>query len=129
MYCNNCGKLGHMSKECDKPITSYGVLLITSIDEIPKIIMIQRKDSLCYIELIRGKYNIDDDDRLKLLFERISVEESKKIKTDNFKKLWNDLWLIDDDNDIKYIKEYKRSEFLFNRLEGSSVGFLSIINK
>ena len=50
MYCNNCGKLGHMSKECDKPITSYGVLLITKINEIPKIIMIQRKDSLCYIE-------------------------------------------------------------------------------
>ena len=117
MYCNNCGKLGHMSKECDKPITSYGVLLITDIDEIPKIIMIQRKDSLCYIELIRGKYSIDDTDRLKLLFERISVQESEKIKTENFKELWNNLWLIDDNNEIKYIKEYKHSEYLFNRLD------------
>ena len=61
MFCNNCGKLGHMSKECDKPITSYGVLLIVDIDKIPKIIMIQRKDSICYIELIRGKYNIDGE--------------------------------------------------------------------
>ena len=117
MYCNNCGKLGHMSKECDKPITSYGVLLIVDINEIPKIIMIQRKDSICYIELIRGKYNIEDEKRLKILFERISVEESNKIKTNEFKKLWNDLWLIDDDNEIKYIKEYKHSESLFNKLD------------
>ena len=55
-YCNNCGKLGHISKNCDKPITSYGVILY-NIDEnnVHKIIMINRKDSLCYIEFIRGK--------------------------------------------------------------------------
>ena len=116
MYCNNCGKLGHMSKNCDKPITSYGVLLVTNINEIPKIVMIQRKDSICYIELIRGKYNINDDARLKILFERISAEESDKLKNNNFKKLWNDLWLIDDDNNIKYIKEYNQSKLLFNEL-------------
>ena len=117
MYCNNCGKLGHMSKNCDKPITSYGVLLVTNINEIPKIIMIQRKDSICYIELIRGKYNINDDARLKILFERISAEESDKLKNNNFKKLWNDLWLIDDASEIKYIKEFKNSESLFNKLD------------
>jgi len=105
-----------MSKNCDKPITSYGVLLVTNINEIPKIIMIQRKDSICYIELIRGKYNINDDTRLKILFERISAEESDKLKNNNFKKLWNDLWLIDDDNNIKYIKEYNQSKLLFNEL-------------
>ena len=57
MYCNNCGEKGHYSRQCNKPITSYGVLLFTYAKDIPKIIMIQRKDSLCYIELIRGKYN------------------------------------------------------------------------
>jgi len=106
-----------MSKECSKPITSYGVLLIVDIDKIPKIIMIQRKDSLCYIELVRGKYNIDDSTRLKILFERISVEESNNIKTNGFKKLWNDLWLIDDADELKYIKEFKNSKILFNKLD------------
>ena len=41
MYCNNCGRKGHISKNCNEPITSYGVLLISFIDEEPKIIMIQ----------------------------------------------------------------------------------------
>ena len=49
MYCNNCGKKGHISRNCSEPITSYGVLLLTDIETIPKIVMIQRKDSLCYI--------------------------------------------------------------------------------
>ena len=54
MYCNNCGKQGHISRNCKLPITSYGVLLLLN-EEIPKIVMVQRKDSLCYIEILRGK--------------------------------------------------------------------------
>ena len=33
MYCNNCGKSGHISKYCNLPIVSYGVLLISIIHE------------------------------------------------------------------------------------------------
>ena len=36
MYCNNCGKPGHISKDCNQPITSYGVLLFV-LEEEPKI--------------------------------------------------------------------------------------------
>jgi len=64
IYCNNCGKRGHISKYCNIPITSYGVLLFVDND-IPKITMIQRKDSLCYIEIIRGKYDIYDIESIK----------------------------------------------------------------
>ena len=80
MYCNNCGKQGHISKDCNKPITSYGVLLFV-LEEEPKIIMIQRKDSLCYIELLRGKYNLYDMEKIKLLMNRTSKKEIENIRT------------------------------------------------
>ena len=115
MYCNNCGKQGHISKDCNKPITSYGVLLFV-LEEEPKIIMIQRKDSLCYIELLRGKYNLYDKEKIKLLIDRISKIEKDNIQTKDFDTLWTNLWLIDNVKETKYMKEYIQSKQLFENV-------------
>ena len=117
MYCNNCGRKGHISRNCSEPITSYGVLLLTDIETVPKIVMIQRKDSLCYIEIIRGKYNIYDTKKLKLLLDRISQDELENIKKLEFDTLWKSLWLIDDINETKYMKEYNSSKSLYQMLK------------
>ena len=58
--CGNCGIKGHVYSNCKLPILSYGIILFTFLDEQPKILLVQRKDSLTYIEYIRGKYNIND---------------------------------------------------------------------
>ena len=116
MYCNNCGRKGHMSRNCNEPITSYGVLLLNDINTIPKIVMIQRKDSLCYTEIIRGKYDIYDTKKLKLLLDRISISELENIKNLDFDTLWKSLWLINDINETKYMKEYNTSKSLFQML-------------
>ena len=115
-YCNNCGKQGHISRNCNKPITSYGVLLFSEKDDKPKITMIQRKDSLCYIEIIRGKYNIYDIENIKLLLNRISKKELENIKNIDFDTLWKNLWLLEDINDTKYMKEYYNSKNLFEKI-------------
>ena len=52
-YCNNCGNYGHLYKNCRHPILGYGVILY---NKDLKIIMVERKDSLSYIEFMRGKY-------------------------------------------------------------------------
>jgi len=117
MYCNNCGRKGHISRNCNEPITSYGVLLLTDIETIPKIVMIQRKDSLCYIEIIRGKYDIYNTKKLKLLLDRISKTELDNIKNLDFDILWKNLWLINDINETKYMKEYNTSKSLYQRLK------------
>ena len=61
MYCNNCGKKGHLYKECKLPVTSCGNIVFRLDKDEPEILMIQRKDSLCYIDFIRGKYDIKKD--------------------------------------------------------------------
>ena len=56
-YCNNCGNFGHIYKHCRHPILSYGIILYDdSIPDNIKIVMIERKDSISYIEFLRGKY-------------------------------------------------------------------------
>jgi len=115
MYCNNCGKQGHISRDCKIPITSYGVLLLLN-EEIPKIAMIQRKDSLCYIEILRGKYDIYNITKLKLLLNRISKTELENIKNLDFDTLWKNLWLIKDIKETKYMNEYNNSKILFQNM-------------
>ena len=56
-YCNNCGNFGHIYRECRHPILSYGIISYhVDVENVPRIVMIERKDSLSFIEFIRGKY-------------------------------------------------------------------------
>ena len=54
-YCNNCGKQGHLYHQCKLPITSNGIIAFrkNKTSEL-EYLMICRKDSLGYIDLIRG---------------------------------------------------------------------------
>ena len=70
--------MGHISRNCLKPIRSYGVILLKDVEEDAKIILINRKDSVCYIDIVRGKYNINNLNKLRLLFSRITIDEYKK---------------------------------------------------
>ena len=50
VYCNNCGIKGHVFKDCLSPILSCGIILCKKYEDIYKVLMINRKDSLCYID-------------------------------------------------------------------------------
>jgi len=114
MICNNCGLKGHILKNCYKSIKSYGVILIHNIENDPKILMVNRKDSICYIELLMGKYNINNHEYLCKLFERITIDEYNKLNIEPFQNLWKELWVIDK---IGNIKEYERYLRLFIELK------------
>ena len=75
-YCNNCGNIGHYYKECRYPILSYGVILYDDTDKNNiKIVMIERKNSLSYIEFLRGKYKLDDKEYISALaISRLNLE-------------------------------------------------------
>ena len=59
--CNNCGKYGHNYNQCTVPITSYGVIAFRmNKQKIPEYLMICRKDTLGYIDFMRGKYIVQN---------------------------------------------------------------------
>lgn len=55
-------------------------------------LMVSRKNSLGYIDFIRGKYDKDNFREIKYLFEQMTEIEIKNIITKSFNFLWNDIW-------------------------------------
>tara|TARA_B100000575_G_C23092762_1_gene630057 strand:- start:689 stop:1531 length:843 start_codon:yes stop_codon:yes gene_type:complete len=122
IYCNNCGMKGHIYKDCKLPVISCGNIIYRLDGDKPKILMIQRKDSLCYIEFIRGKYDIYNNQYIQVLIDKFTVNEKQGILTKTYDELWKELWLIGaDDNDFKSVNDYQKGYDKFNKL---SVGYL-----
>ncbi len=101
MYCNNCGSKGHVFKSCKDPITSCGILLLRGIFEPltlpadPKnisVLMVKRKDSMAYMEFIRGKYDLTDIPFIKRLISNMTRHEQELIMLEEFDTLWTKLW-------------------------------------
>jgi len=118
-YCNNCGNYGHSYSNCRHPILSYGILLYNNDEKgESKIVMVERKDSLSYIEFMRGKYKtIYDTDYIKLLFSRFSQKELKDIVEKDFDTLWRELWIHTETINPRIKREYKKSKIDFNKLK------------
>jgi len=55
--CRNCGLNGHIYKNCPHPIISFGIICYKIDGNEIKYLMIQRKDSLSFMEFVRGKYD------------------------------------------------------------------------
>lgn len=113
-YCRNCGNKGHLYRECYKPIMSYGIILYNDYDEI---VMIERKDTLSYIEFMRGKYyNLRNIEYIKLLINRFSVYEKERILKYSFDELWKMLWINTENINSRIKSEYHNSYRLFYKL-------------
>lgn len=132
IYCVNCGEKGHVVKECNGPITSFGIMafkvvntpeeekydynselggILRSVKEdkyiIPqkaeeqkypkiKFLMIQRKDTMGYIDFVRGKYPEEGDAKTQLLMtflNEMTKKEKENLLTKSFDEIWRSLWL------------------------------------
>ena len=106
--CRNCGNKGHKLRNCKFPRLSYGIILFNKNNEI---VLIEKKDSISYIEFIRGKYSVDDSDYIQLLIDRMSIIEKEKIIKNVFEESWNNLWYNSNNK-----KEYDISFEKYNTL-------------
>jgi 8-oxo-dGTP pyrophosphatase MutT (NUDIX family) len=90
MYCNNCGKYGHSYSHCKNLITSYGVIAFRWNPELREFqyLMICRKNTLGYMDFIRGKYIPNDLDYIYNMVSQMTLMESKMILDGDFDQLW-----------------------------------------
>jgi ADP-ribose pyrophosphatase YjhB (NUDIX family) len=76
--------------------------------------MIQRKDSLCYTEIIRGKYDLHNLNYILKLFSNITLFEKNNLLHNSFEELWNMMW-INSNGSIR--KDFSTSRNKFNLLK------------
>ena len=112
MYCINCGCNTHTQSKCYHPNISMGVITyLEHLDRETEFLMVKRKDTYGYVDLIRGKYPINDIDYIKMLFEIMTVSEKESIRETPFCDLWYGLWR--NIQDVKYKTEYHKSHEKF----------------
>ena len=91
-FCNNCGKQGHLYHQCKRPITSIGIVAFRKHDSKLQYLMICRKNSLGYVDFMRGKYKLHNHLLIRNLIDEMTNEEKQNILTNDFNYLWTDLW-------------------------------------
>lgn len=116
MICNNCYKEGHFYKDCDIPLMSYGLCCYKKIDKEYKFLMVSRRNTFTYIEFLRGLYDILDTKYIQNMFNKMNIDEKKDILTNNFKLLWENIWL-NNVNNRKNKTEFYKGIIKFNILK------------
>ena len=116
-YCNNCGKLGHYYHHCKMPITSIGIivfryntsvqssssdqqLILRSEDDAKRpssfgqieYLMIRRKDTLGYIDFMRGKYSIYNKEYIMNMLKQMTQDEKEILRNQDFDTAWKRVW-------------------------------------
>lgn len=104
-YCNNCRKQGHLYHQCKLPITSIGIIVFRVMNNVIEYLMICRKDTLGYIDFMRGKYSIFDKNYIMNMLKQMTNSEKVRLKTMEFDELWNDVW-----GDDSTYNQYKAEE-------------------
>jgi len=133
IFCGNCGKGGHTYRKCKFPITSCGIILyknnnlfkekrdlngeILNNHERYYFLLIRRKDTLGYVEFLRGKYDETSEEYLVKIFHTMTKGEIEKIRTKSFTQLWNDLW--SHMNYKQYQTEFENSKLKFLNLRNN----------
>ena len=118
-YCNNCGKQGHLYHQCKLPITSNGIIAFRINNNEIEYLMICIKDSLGYIDLLRGKYNLYDKHYLLEMINQMTISEKVKILKNDFDYLWNELWGLN--NTAKYKNEENIARDKYNKLKNGYI--------
>jgi 8-oxo-dGTP pyrophosphatase MutT (NUDIX family) len=85
-----------------------------------KFLLVNRRNSLNYIDFIRGKYDIQNTAHINNMCNLMSVDEVNMIKTENFNNLWYNLWLKNSYKK-KYLEEMNLSKIKFNHLRETGV--------
>ena len=91
-FCNNCGRNGHAFHQCKHPITSTGVIAVRVGARGPEYLLIRRKDTLGFVDFMRGKYPLHSKRYLANIIAEMTESERQRLLDDTFDDLWSALW-------------------------------------
>ena len=98
-----------------------------AVDPTIEYLVIRRKHSLGYIEFIRGRYDINNNDTILKLIHQITPDELNCIKTKEFTEIWEEVWKKTSYNKL-YLKEMEESKDKFNTLKSNNFFDQDLVN-
>jgi len=158
-HCTNCGQYTHSSRDCPSPVTSFGTLLFRVNDPVwsqekvltthaqsitgfepafskIQVLLIQRRDSLGFVDMLRGKYSVNDLDYIRKQIAGMTDTERQKIIEKDFEDLWAEMWGSDSsETQYKKDKENSKNKLLAIRegitidLSGTRATLQSLVNE
>lgn len=121
IYCGNCGRSGHTYKKCTEPVTSVGIIAFNENEDynLDKILLIRRKDSIGFSELLRGRYDVYNKEHVKNILEVMTHYEISKIQQHmDYDSLWDDVL-----NGKLFRMEYNDAKSKFNILKNGVLNY------
>ena len=88
LFCNNCGKQGHLFYICKMPITSIGVIAFRIVNEQIEYLMIRRKDTLGYVDFMRGKFSLHQKQYIMNMVLQMTIFE-KDVLLNKYEQIKN----------------------------------------
>lgn len=143
LFCINCSEPGHISKQCSKPIVSYGCIAFrvsdwNQIDDILRgsetirspiqYLMIQRRDSIGFVDFMRGKYKIGDNDYIVTQIEGMTRDERDRLVNKPFDALWDDLWGLPQEGFHAYKAERENARQKLEALRAGTPSLAQIVD-
>lgn len=122
LYCLNCNKKGHSYKHCRFPVNSYGCVNFKMCsDNQIRYLMIQKRHSHVYPELLRRKYNEFNFNYKYLTQLIVNMPETDRyyILNYDFDYLWTHYWQWKKKNEsVKFVHDgYEDCKYKFNLLK------------
>lgn len=108
-----------LKKHIEKIKDNYLADENSSIYPKVKLLLIQRKDTMSFIDFLRGKYQDEKDENyyklMKIKFEEMTIEERDSLRDYSFDELWDKLWV----NHFSklYINEYSLAKEKFLKID------------
>ena len=123
MECVNCRKTGHTFRDCKEPTMSYGIVATRKTDEL-QYLLIRRRDSLGYVDFLRGKYSLSNVGYIATLLASMTSEELSRLLTRPFDELWTNLWNAQNTRQFRLEHESAKRMFESFRSTGDMHGKL-----
>lgn len=129
--CTNCNQYGHHIRYCIQPVSSYGLIAFRVADPswnqqaalgtsasasecIPlnklQFLMIQRRNTYGFVEIIRGKYKLNDITYLRSIISETTHKEQEDLLMLDFDTLWRNMWGQENKN-YKHDFEVSKEKF------------------
>jgi 8-oxo-dGTP pyrophosphatase MutT (NUDIX family) len=96
---------------------SYGVIAVKFSAGVAHYLMVRRRDSISYVEFMRGKYKLDNPEYITMLINGMTVEERGRLLAGNFDDLWESLW--NSQNTRQYRNECEAARRMYTAIKNT----------